>query len=64
VDGFFHRCANMAWGMTGIRTSPLSVLRSFYKQKVLVTLQRAHMVSILKCDVTIGEGSFRLGVLS
>jgi hypothetical protein len=64
VNGFFHRCANMAWGMTGIKAPPLSVLRSFYKQKVLVMLQRAQMVSILKCDVTIGEGSFRLGVLS
>jgi hypothetical protein len=29
-----------------------------------VTLQHAHVISILRCVVAIDEGSFRLGILS
>jgi hypothetical protein len=38
-DGFFHRCANMAWGAKGTRNFHLLVLHSFYKQGVVVALQ-------------------------
>ncbi len=42
---------------------PFSILHTFYRLKVLVMLQREHMVSILKHVVTTGESSSRLGVL-
>jgi len=31
---------------------------------VLVTLQRAQVIFILRCAVAVGEGSFRLSLLS
>jgi len=40
VDNFFHWCANMAWTTKDIRSPPLLVLRFFYRQKMLVALQR------------------------
>jgi hypothetical protein len=48
VNGFFHRCANMAWGVTGNKGPPLSILCALYRQKVLVALQCAWSISILK----------------
>jgi hypothetical protein len=43
---------------------PFLVLCSFYKQKVWVLLQRAHVASISKRVVIVGEGSSRLLVFS
>jgi hypothetical protein len=63
-DGFLHQCANMAWGAKGTRSSHLLVLHSFYKQRVIVALQRAQVIFILKCAITIGESSSRLNILS
>jgi hypothetical protein len=56
-DGFLHRCVNMAWGAKGTRSSPLLVLHSFYKQGVVVALQQAQAISILKRAIRISEGS-------
>jgi hypothetical protein len=52
----------MAWGAKGIRGRPLSILRTFYKQRVSMVLQ--HAIFILKCVVAVGEGSSKLCVLS
>jgi hypothetical protein len=38
VDDFLHQCANMAWLAKGFRDPALSIIHSFYKHKVLVTL--------------------------
>jgi len=54
----------MAWGMMGIGSLPFSILHTFYKQRVSVVLQHAHVTFILKCVTTINEGSSRLGILS
>jgi hypothetical protein len=40
ADNFFHQCANMAWLMKGFKGPPLLILRSFYRQKMLVALQK------------------------
>jgi hypothetical protein len=32
----FHRCANMVWITKGTKGPPLLMLRSFYKQRVLM----------------------------
>jgi hypothetical protein len=39
------------------------VLRTFYKQRVSVTLQCVQAISILNCAVIIGEGASRPNVL-
>jgi hypothetical protein len=54
----------MVWGMKGAKSPPLLVLLTFYKQRVLVTLQCAHVVFILKHVVAISESSSKLGILS
>jgi hypothetical protein len=64
IDMFFHQCANMMWGVKGIRGPPLLVLCTFYRQKVLVILQCVQVISILRCAVVIGESASRLNVLS
>ncbi len=61
-DKFFHQCVNMAWTTKGIGRFPLSMLCSFYKQKMLLDLQRTQVVSILNWAITVREG-FRLGIL-
>jgi hypothetical protein len=53
----------MAWGTKGIKSPPLLVLNVFYKQRVLMVLQHAHAISILRCalqynKVRLGEESF------
>jgi hypothetical protein len=53
----------MAWIRKGTRGPPLSVLRSFYKQRVLMALQRVQVTSILRWAIIVGEGSSRLGIL-
>ncbi len=54
----------MVWGTKGTKGFSLSVLRTFYKQRVSVALQHVHAISILRCDITLGEDSSRLGILS
>jgi hypothetical protein len=54
----------MAWGTKGTRGSSLLVLHTFYKQRVSMALQQIHAISILRCDITLGEDSSRLGILS
>jgi hypothetical protein len=64
ANGFFHQCANKAWKVKGIESPHHSILWTFYKQRVLVTLQHAQVASIVRLVVIIGEeGSSRLGVL-
>jgi hypothetical protein len=62
--GFLHRCANKAWKVKGIENPHHSILCTFYRWRVLVTLQHAQVASILRRVVIICEGSSRLGVLS
>jgi hypothetical protein len=38
---FFNECANITWGTKGAKGPPFLVLRTFYKQRVLVVLQHA-----------------------
>jgi hypothetical protein len=44
--------------MKSIKKFPLSVLCTFYKQKVSIMLQCVQALSILKRVVAIGEGFF------
>jgi hypothetical protein len=62
MDDFFFRCANMVWGVKGTKSFLFLVLHTFYKQKVSLTLQCAHVISILRCVVLTGEGYSRLGI--
>jgi hypothetical protein len=50
----------MAWAAKGIVGPPPSILHAFY----IMTLQHAHVVSILKHTIIIVEGSSRLDILS
>jgi hypothetical protein len=43
----------MAWGMKGTKGPPLSILNAFYKHRVLVTLQHAPAISILRHAIAI-----------
>jgi hypothetical protein len=63
VDKFLYQCANMTWGTHGIKSPPLSILCTFYRQKVSVGLQRVQVFSILRHVVVVGEVSLRLGIL-
>jgi hypothetical protein len=54
----------MTWEMKGIGGSPLSILRTFYRQRVLMTLLCAHVVSVLKDVIAISEGFSKLNILS
>jgi hypothetical protein len=64
ADNFLHRCANMTWLAKGFEGPPLSIIRSFYRYKVLVVLQRIQVATILHwAIVTIGKASSKLGVL-
>jgi hypothetical protein len=40
------------------------ILGSFYMQKVLMALQQTQVASISRHVITVGEGPFRLSVLS
>jgi hypothetical protein len=61
---FFHQCANIAWKVKDTKSPPLLTLHSFYKQNMLMALQHAHVTFISRCVIIVGEGFFRLGVLS
>jgi hypothetical protein len=52
----------MAWIAKGIKSLPFLVLH-FFINKMLVALQKAHAVSILKQVVITRESSSRLGIL-
>jgi hypothetical protein len=47
--------------MKGIERTPLLLLCTFYKQRVLMALQHVQTISILRRAVALGEGSSRLG---
>jgi len=55
---------SIALGVKGVKSLPLSVLCTFYRQRVLVVLQQVQVISILKCVVAIGKGSSNLGILT
>jgi hypothetical protein len=63
-DNFLRWCANMVWIGKGTESFLLSVLRSFYRQRMSMALSRTQATSISRWVVTTGEGSSRLGVLS
>jgi hypothetical protein len=52
----------MVWEVKDTKGPPLLVLHAFYEQRVLMALQHVQAISILRCVVIIGEGSFRLSV--
>jgi hypothetical protein len=64
MDHVFHQCASMAWSTKGINGLPLMVLCAFYRQKMLIALQRMHTDSILKHVIIVGEGSSKLTIFS
>jgi len=64
MDHVFHQCASMAWSAKGIDGLPLTILCAFYRQKMLIALQRMHIDSILKHVVIVGEGFSKLTILS
>ncbi len=53
----------MVWLVKGIGGCPLVVLSVFYRQRMLVALQRAQVASILRHIIIIGKGSSRLTTL-
>jgi len=54
----------MVWGAKGTRSPPFSILHTFHKYKVLMALQHAQTIFILRCAVAINEVSYGLGILS
>jgi hypothetical protein len=54
----------MAWLANDINVLPLTVLCAFYRQKMLIALQRMHIDSILKHVVIVGEGFSKLTIFS
>jgi hypothetical protein len=38
ANNFLHQCVNMVWTTKGTKGPPLSMLRSFYKQRMFVAL--------------------------
>jgi hypothetical protein len=63
ANNFLHRCVNMVWTVKGNKNLLLSMLCSFYKQRVSIELQKTQVTTISKQAFTIGEGFSRLGVL-
>jgi hypothetical protein len=62
---FLSMCQHAVGNETlGIGGPPISVLRTFYRERLIVELQHAHAISILKRVIVVGEGFSRLGVLS
>jgi hypothetical protein len=53
----------MLWTAKGTGGPPLSVLHTFYRQRVLVALQRTHAASISRWAVIAGKGFSRLEAL-
>jgi hypothetical protein len=53
----------MAWLAKGFDGLSLIILYAFYRQSVLIALQKADNASILKCTIIVGEGFFRLTIL-
>jgi hypothetical protein len=61
----FYTCiyVHVSWLMRevkGIGGPPLSILHTFYRQRVSTMLQHAQAISILRCVVAISEGSSKL----
>jgi hypothetical protein len=61
ANDFFHQCANMAWLAQGLA---LVILHVLFRQKVLIALQRAQTIYILRHAIIVNEGSSRLNALS
>jgi hypothetical protein len=59
ANGFFHQCASMTWSGKGTDGPHLRVLCAFYRQIVLVALQRTHVDSILRHVVVVDESCYR-----
>lgn len=62
-NNLFHQCPNMTWIVKDIGSLPLSILHSYYKQKVSMMLQQVQATFIQRCVVIVVYGSFKLGVL-
>jgi hypothetical protein len=53
----------MTWLAKGFDGFLLIIVHVFYRQSVLIALQKVEDVSILKCTITAGEGFSRLPIL-
>jgi hypothetical protein len=54
----------MAWLAKGFGGPPLTILHVFYRQSVLIALQKVEDAFILKCIIVVGEAPSRLITLS
>jgi len=59
---FFINVPTWCGGAKGITSPPLLILHTSYKHRVLVALQRAQTICILKHVIVVSEGLSRLGV--
>jgi hypothetical protein len=53
VDAFLHNFANAIWSLKGTRGLHLSTLVIFLRKKVLITLQKMQMSSILSWAIVV-----------
>lgn len=53
-DAFLHDCVNVVWSLKGPKHPPLSILVTYFYQKILITLQNMQTSSILSWVITIG----------
>jgi hypothetical protein len=60
VNVFLHNYVNAIWSLKGLEGPHLSILVTFFLQKVSITLQRMQTSSILSQMVTIGLTTFQL----
>jgi hypothetical protein len=60
LDDFIHQCASMAWLAKGINGFLIIILHVFYKQRMLLALQKAQVASILNLVAIGNEDFFKL----
>jgi len=54
VDVFLHNYVNAIWSLKRLEGLHLSTLVTFFRQKVLITLQRMQMPSIVSRAIVVG----------
>jgi hypothetical protein len=54
VDVFLCDCANAIWSLKGLKGFPLSVLVTFFRQKISITLRRMQTSSFLSQAADVG----------
>ncbi len=51
VDVFLQVCINNVWRMKSLEHSPLSILTTYFKQKILIMLQKLQPSTILSWEL-------------